>query len=168
MYTVYDSLWVNTNTSDRLYRHRHEIAVYYKKSGCYSISQGAFIMLCSSRHFSGTVYFQQTSPVLIVSGFCVYSVASALFMFPAVYGSLYQALIIYMFERADSAGRSADVVIQSFVRFSSMALLPVIVCAGLLYLLVRNVTHCHLCVLAYALEPVMSTHIYSIWLQSSI
>ena len=95
-------------------------------------------VLLSTWYSAGTVYFQQTTPFLIVSGFCVYSVASALFMFPALYGSLYQALIIYTFERADSAGRSADVVIQSFVRFSSMALLPVILCAGLLYLLVRN------------------------------
>ena len=118
---------------------------------CIIYSQGAIIMLCSTCHFSGTVYFQQTSPFLIVSGFCVYSVASALFMFPALYGSLYQALIIYTFERADSAGRSADVVIQSFVRFSSMALLPVIACAGLLYLLVRIATHYHLCVFACAL-----------------
>ena len=110
-------------------------------------------------HFSGTVYFQQTSPFLIVSGFCVYSVASALFMFPALYGSLYQALIIYTFERADSAGRSADVVIQSFVRFSSMALFPVIACAGLLYLLVRNATHYHLCVFACGtIQPGMSKY----------
>ena len=33
----------------------------------------------------GTVYLQVTEPLLIVSGFCVYSVASALFMFPALY-----------------------------------------------------------------------------------
>ena len=90
--------------------------------------------------FPGTVYFQQTTPLLIMSGFCVYSVASALFMFPALYGYLSQALTIYAFERADGAGSSADLVIQSFVRFTSIALIPVILCAGLLYLLVRLIT----------------------------
>ena len=86
----------------------------------------------------GTVYFQQTTPILIVSGFCVYSVASALFMFPAVYSYLSKALSIYSFERADGAGRAADLVIQTFVRFTSMAFFPVILCAGLLYMLVSN------------------------------
>ena len=57
-------------------------------------------------------------------------------MFPAVYGYLSQALAIYSFERADGAGRAADLVVQTFVRFTSVALFPVIFCAGLLYMLV--------------------------------
>ena len=84
----------------------------------------------------GTVYFQQSQPFLIMSGFCVYSVASALFMFPALYGYLSQALDMYTFERADGAGRASDLVIQPFVRFISMAFFPVVICAGVLYLLV--------------------------------
>ena len=40
----------------------------------------------------GTVYFQQTVPHLVMSGFCVYSVASALFMFPILYNNLFTAL----------------------------------------------------------------------------
>ena len=40
----------------------------------------------------GTVYFQQTVPLLVMSGFCVYSVASALFMFPILYNNLFTAL----------------------------------------------------------------------------
>ena len=87
---------------------------------------------------TGTVYLQQTSPFLIMSGFCVYSVASALFMFPAIYGYLYKALTIYSFEKADGAGSAADLVLQSFIRFTSIALIPVIFCAGLLYMLVRH------------------------------
>lgn len=87
---------------------------------------------------AGTVYYQKTAPFLVMSGFCVYSVASALFMFPALYGYLSHALTIYSFERADGAGTAADLVIQTFVRFTSMALFPVILCAGLLYILVRK------------------------------
>ena len=87
---------------------------------------------------TGTVYLQTTEPFLIMSGFCVYSVASALFMFPALYTFHTQALAIYTFERADGAGRATDLVIQPFVRFISMAFFPVIICAGVLYLLVRH------------------------------
>ena len=90
-------------------------------------------------HYTGTVYFQQTQPFLILSGFCVYSVASALLMFPALYGYFSRALDIYTFERADSAGRASDLVIQPFVRFISMAFFPVIICAGVLYMLVRSI-----------------------------
>ena len=44
----------------------------------------AHMHTCTHAH-TGTVYFQQDSPFLIVSAFCVYSVASALFMFPYLY-----------------------------------------------------------------------------------
>ena len=40
----------------------------------------------------GTVYFQQDTPILIMSGFCVYSVASALFMFPVLQNYYLKAL----------------------------------------------------------------------------
>jgi len=43
---------------------------------------------------TGTVYIQTTSALLIVSGFCVYSVASALFMFPIMHKYYSQALIV--------------------------------------------------------------------------
>ena len=100
-----------------------------------SVSLHTINVSCSFS-ITGTVYFQSSSPFLIMSGFCVYSVASALFMFPALYGYLSKALTIYTFEQADGAGRASDLVIQSFVRFISMAFFPVIVCAGVLYVLV--------------------------------
>jgi hypothetical protein len=87
----------------------------------------------------GTVYFQTTGPFLIMSGFCVYSVASALFMFPALYTFYTRALEIYAFEHADGSGRATDLVIQPFVRFISMAFVPVIFCAGVLYFLLVDV-----------------------------
>ena len=87
---------------------------------------------------TGTVYFQAAAPFLIMSGFCVYSVASALFMFPALYTFYTRALEIYVFEHADGSGRATDLVIQPFVRFISMAFFPVIICAAVLYLLVRT------------------------------
>ena len=42
--------------------------------------------------FLGTVYFQQDDPLLIITGFCVYSVASALFMFPLMQTYFIKAL----------------------------------------------------------------------------
>jgi len=59
-------------------------------------------------------------------------------MFPALYGYFSRALDIYTFERADGAGRASDLVIQPFVHFISMAFFPVIICAGVLYMLVRS------------------------------
>ncbi len=40
----------------------------------------------------GSVYFQTNSPTSILSAFGVYSCASALFMFPAIYTYLYRAV----------------------------------------------------------------------------
>ena len=105
--------------------------------GEYGIQCSSMYTLCSS----GTVYFQQTEPFLILSGFCVYSVASALFMFPALWGYYLRTLQIYTFEHADGAGRASDLVIQPFVRFISMAIFPVVICAGVLYVLVSNIGH---------------------------
>ena len=102
----------------------------------------SYVLLMSYNYFysalnhTGTVYFQTTEPFLIMSGFCVYSVASALFMFPALYTFYLRAMELYTFEHADGAGRASDLVIQPFVRFISMAFFPVIICAGVLYLLV--------------------------------
>lgn len=73
-----------------------------------------------------------------MSGFCVYSVASALFMFPALYTYYQRALNIYSFEHADGVGKASDLVIQPFIRFISMAIIPVVVCAWILYLLVSE------------------------------
>ncbi len=42
--------------------------------------------------FIGTVYYQQDKPLLIMAGFCVYSVASALFMFPVMQNYFIKAL----------------------------------------------------------------------------
>ena len=74
-----------------------------------------------------------------MSGFCVYSVASALFMFPALYTYYQKALEIYSFEHADSAGRAYDLVVQPFIRFITMAILPVVACALILYVLVGHI-----------------------------
>ena len=41
---------------------------------------------------TGTVYLQTVKPVLVISGFCVYSVASALFMFPVLQNYYLKAL----------------------------------------------------------------------------
>ena len=59
-------------------------------------------------------------------------------MFPALYGYYQRALEIYTFERADGAGRAIDLVIQPFVRFISIAIFPVVICAGVLYVLVSD------------------------------
>ena len=40
----------------------------------------------------GTIYFQQEDPLLIITGFSVYSIASSLFMFPVMQSYFIKAL----------------------------------------------------------------------------
>ena len=62
-------------------------------------------------------------------------------MFPALYGYYQRALQIYTYEHADGAGRASDLVIQPFVRFISLAIFPVVICAVVLYVLVSVIEH---------------------------
>lgn len=89
---------------------------------------------------SGTTYFQVDEGLLIISGMCVFSTSSALFMFPAMYPYYTRALEVYKFERADGVGKAYDLVIQGFVRFAFLALFPVIFAATAIYLLVSSVS----------------------------
>ena len=89
-------------------------------------------------NFTGTTYIQEHAALLVIAGVCVFSTASALFMFPAMYLYYQPALNVYGFERADGIGRAHDIVIQGFIRFQSISFLPVIFSTTLLYLLVGN------------------------------
>ena len=44
---------------------------------------------------------------------------------------------VYRFESADGAGRASDIIIQAVARFSTMAIIPVVLCSAVLYFLVR-------------------------------
>ena len=74
--------------------------------------------------------------LLVISGMCVFSSASGLFMFPAMYPYYLRALEVYRFERADGVGKAYDLVIQGFVRFAFLAFFPVVAATSVLYLLV--------------------------------
>ena len=45
---------------------------------------------------------------------------------------------VYGYDRADGVGRASDLVIQGFIRFITMAAIPVVICAGVLYVLVSE------------------------------
>ena len=98
------------------------------------------IMPSSSLHFYslvlGTTYLQVNQAFLVVSGMCVFSTASALFMFPAMYLYYEPALAMYKFEKADGVGCAYEIVVQGFIRFASIAVFPVIVAVAVIYLLV--------------------------------
>ena len=87
----------------------------------------------------GSAYKQASEALLIISGFCVYSVASAIFMFPIMFTYFQPVLNIYAQERADGVGYAIDLVFQGFVRFVNMAFIPVILCCAILYLFVVQV-----------------------------
>ncbi len=86
----------------------------------------------------GTVYLQQLMPFLIVSGMCVFSVASGLFVFPAIELYYTPAIRVYGYERADGVGRSQDLVIQGFIRYIAIAFVPVVLSSGVIYILVSG------------------------------
>lgn len=69
---------------------------------------------------------------------CVFSTASALFMFPAMYPYYQRALEVYGFEKADGVGRAYDLVIQGFIRFTSITFFPVIFAVTTIYLFVSQ------------------------------
>ena len=69
---------------------------------------------------------------------CVFSAASGLFMFPAMYLYYKPALELYRFEKADGIGSAYELVIQGFIRFASIAFIPVASAVAIIYLLVYN------------------------------
>ena len=88
---------------------------------------------------SGTTYIQVNQAFLVVSGMCVFSTASALFMFPAMYLYYQRALDLYRFEKADGVGHIGfEIVIQGFIRFVSFALFPVVIAVTVIYFLVSS------------------------------
>ena len=70
---------------------------------------------------------------------CVFSTASALFMFPAMYLYYQRALEMYDFEKADGVGHVGhEIVVQGFIRFTSFAVFPVIIAVTVIYFLVSS------------------------------
>lgn len=76
----------------------------------------------------------------MISGMCVFSVASGLFVFPAIEPYYTPAIRVYKYERADGVGRSQDLIVQGFIRYISVAFLPVVVSSGVIYLLVSAIS----------------------------
>lgn len=58
-------------------------------------------------------------------------------MFPAMAPYYQRALEVYGFEKTDGVGQAYDLVIQGFIRFTSITLFPVIIAVTVIYLLVR-------------------------------
>ena len=46
---------------------------------------------------------------------------------------------VYRYENGDGVGKAVDLVLQGFTRFVTRAIIPVVVCALVLYMLVRHV-----------------------------
>ena len=57
-------------------------------------------------------------------------------MFPAMYPYYQKALQVYGFEKADGVGQAYDLVIQGFIRFTSITFFPVISAVTVVYFLV--------------------------------
>ena len=74
----------------------------------------------------------------MISGMCVFAVASGIFVFPAIEPYYRPAIQIYNYERADGVGRSQDLVFQGFIRYVTVAFIPVVGSTTLAYFLVSS------------------------------
>ncbi|XP_062523405.1 uncharacterized protein LOC134198090 isoform X2 [Corticium candelabrum] len=84
----------------------------------------------------GLAYLQADTVFLIMSAFCIFSFASSIFMFPAVYTHLSKSLEIYQLEREDGIGKSFEVLLQTFMRYVAIAAGPLVLSAFILYIMV--------------------------------
>ncbi len=108
------------------------------------------------------MYLQTHDATSVLTGFGVFSCASALFMFPIIYSYLQKAIEVDLFdssylhdyqwldlnglvffftqiftlEYADGVGHPGELVLQTFIRFSALALLPITASSAVIYLLV--------------------------------
>ena len=69
---------------------------------------------------------------------CVLLSLDSLFVLNLCEMYFFYFLKVYRYEKADGAGRAQDIIVQGFIRFATMGILPVVFSAGVLYLLVRD------------------------------
>ena len=90
---------------------------------------------------SGTLFLRTTDPFNVLRGLWLFSLASALFVFPAMYIFYTPALKMYAHEHAEGIRQATDLVIQPFVRFISITFIPFVLYAGILYSIVSILKH---------------------------
>ena len=90
--------------------------------------------------------------LLVVPGMYVFSAVSTIFMYSAVHRHYKKALEVYNFEKAGGVHRTRDIVIESFVRFVSIAFLPVIIGTSIVYFLVSKHLSTFLSLFSHALS----------------
>ena len=74
---------------------------------------------------------------------CVFAVASGIFVFPAIEPYFRPAIRIYNYERTDGVGGSQDLIFQGFIRFVTVAFIPVVASTALTYFLVSSYISLH-------------------------
>lgn len=90
-------------------------------------------------YFLGTLYFQRTNPYLIVPAIATFSCASGLYVFPAIELYFTPAMRLFSYEKANGVGSVTDLIFQGFIRFSTIAFIPVLMSTSVIYLLVCNI-----------------------------
>ena len=82
----------------------------------------------------GSVYFETSNPVQIMSVTCLTSCSSSLFMSSIIMWLLIKPLEIFRLEHADGIAKAHEVVLQVFVRMSAVCAGPLTVCCTALFL----------------------------------
>eukprot|EP00117_Sycon_ciliatum_P015504 scpid9150/ scgid15316/ ABC transporter G family member 19; White-brown complex homolog protein 19 len=86
----------------------------------------------------GAAYYQTDDLLLLLSALCLWTLASSLFMTPAIHFHLVKAFEIFKLEHDDGIGLTLDLVLQTFVRFLALAAVPIILDTLLLYLMITS------------------------------
>lgn len=93
------------------------------------------------------MYVQRTDPAQIVPAMAIFTWASGLYVFPAIELYYTPAIKLFGYEKANGIGGAQDIVIQGFIRYTTITFFPILASTSVLYLLVRinvaNVLDCH-------------------------
>lgn len=85
---------------------------------------------------SGTTYLYTNTPVQVMSVTCLLSCSSSLFMSSIIMSLLIEPLKLFRLEHSDGISSAHELVLQVFIRMSTICTLPLAVCATLVFMLV--------------------------------
>lgn len=85
---------------------------------------------------TGTTYLYTKTPVQVMSVTCLLSCSSSLFMSSIILSLLIEPLKLFRLEHSDGISSAHELILQVFIRMSTVCTLPLSVCATLVFVLV--------------------------------
>ena len=86
--------------------------------------------------FTGTTYLYTETPVQVMSVTCLLSCSSSLFMSSIIMSLLIEPLKLFRLEHSDGISSAHELILQVFIRMSTICTFPLAVCATIVFVLV--------------------------------